>query len=145
MTTRYLILIVSFLCLNFSSVKAQDYLCDIDNFRYDIYYESRYGTNLIDSLGSFMKVGYRKESKQLLCTYHISKDKEYCYNVTDLQIRADSRMYTLEKFFQNKYDAILKIIDVREADNMKVAIIYYRHPNEEHSDTVVQLVMFSRL
>lgn len=131
------------LCVGFClSAAAQNFFNRAYGFTYRIYYDSDFGTNLQDSLGSYLSIDYDKNEKCVCCKYHISDSISYVGKVKDIQIREHYRTYILEKFFDKKYDALFKIMDSNDADNMKVGLILYVNQNENIQNKAREVIMF---
>lgn len=137
------LLIIIVLCVGISrSANAQNLLNRVYGFTYQVYYDSDFGANLQDSLGSYLSIDYDKQRKGVYCKYHISDSISYEGKVKDIQVREQYRTYILDKFFDNKYDAVFKILDSDKADNMKVALILYLNQRENTHNTAREIIMF---
>ncbi len=94
------------------------------NHQYSIYFSSEEGTDLFSQYGSYlrfqMKVGigatydyYIKEGQRVT-------GRVESYNETEQEIQ-----YVLEKFFDGQHNAIMKICNLPDYDNLKAAFVYY--------------------
>lgn len=58
------------------------------------------------------------------------------YNETDTE-----RQYVLGRFFNGRYNATLRIVDLPDCDNLKAAVIYYTNQSEDPETTYLQYIL----
>ena len=116
--------------MSFSSLKAS--ILDVTNpvHKYSIYYSSEENENLHDTYGSFLHFYIETETRRLMYVYFINKEKNIMGRVLDYKEIAQGFEYTLEHFF-GQCNAKMLILDMPNADNIKMAMIYFANEMED--------------
>lgn len=98
---------------------------------YGIYFFSEEGADLDSIYGSYLHFRLRAGIGATY-DYFIKEGQRVEGRVERYNESDGERQYVLERFFEGKHNALLRILDMPNCDNMKVAVIQY---DDEKTDT----------
>ena len=111
------------------------------NHRYGIYFSSEEGSDLFRLYGSYLRF-QMKVGIGATYDYYIKEGQRVTGRVESYNETAQERHYVLEHFFNGQHNAILKICDLPDCDNLKVALVYYADSkNDPTGSTLLEFVL----
>ena len=112
------------------------------NHQYGIYFSSEEeGSDLFRLYGSYLRFQL-KAGIGATYDYYIKEGQQVTGRVESYSETAQEMQYVLENFFDGQHNAILKICDLPDCDNLKVALVYYAdHSEDPTGKTLYELVL----
>jgi hypothetical protein len=110
------------------------------NYRYTICHTTEDSVT-VDSIGAFyfhFKLADVGPVYEYYCGRDTLRGRVDVYNET-----ASERQYVLSGFFCGKFSAMLRVVDLPDADNLKAALVYYYNAKEDPDTTFVQYVLMT--
>lgn len=111
------------------------------NCQYGIYFSSEDGTDLFSKYGSYLRF-QMKVGVGATYDYYIKEGQRVTGRVESYNETEQGIQYVLENFFNGKHNAIMKICDMPDCDNLKAAFVYYAdHKQDPTGATIFELVL----
>lgn len=131
--------------LRVSTAEADSLVMTGLSARYDIYFYSEVGTELNTRYGSYLQFKVQP-GVGATYDYFISDSLHLTGRVGSYQEKENEVLYLLEGFFlDGKANAMMRIVDLPDADNIKAAIIYYANKQEDPAQTYYQYILTTEL
>lgn len=111
------------------------------NCQYGIYFSSEDGMDLFSQYGSYMRF-QMKVGIGATYDYYIKEGQRVTGRVESYNETEHGIQYVLENFFNGKHNAIMKICDLPDCDNLKAAFVYYADNKQDPTGaTIFELVL----
>ena len=108
--------------------------------KYGIYFFSEEGADLDTTFGSYIRFQL-KAGIGATYDYFIKEGQRVEGRVESYNESEGERQYVLERFFEGKHNALLRVLDMPDCDNMKVAVIQYADEKRDTSGTYLQYIL----
>lgn len=108
--------------------------------KYGIYFFSEEGTELDSLYGSYLQFRL-KAGIGATYDYFISDSVRVEGRVESYDEAPNERRYVLDRFFDSRHNALLRIIDMPTCDNLKVAVIQYANEKEDTTGVFLQYIL----
>lgn len=116
--------------LGLSPLKASTPIVNDPIRKYHIYFSSEEGENLQHCYGSFLSFTKKAEDAFLTYICHITPEKHIEGRVLSYKDTPQGNEYLLEHFF-GQSNAVMQILSMPNADNIKIAMTYYALESED--------------
>lgn len=112
------------------------------NHQYGIYFSSEEeGSDLFRLYGSYLRFQL-KAGIGATYDFFIKEGRQVTGRVESYSETTEERQYVLENFFDGQHNAVMKICDLPDCDNLKVALVYYAdHRQDPTGKTLYELVL----
>ena len=108
--------------------------------KYGIYFFSEEGADLETTFGSYIRFQL-KAGIGATYDYFIKEGQQVAGRVESYNELESERQYVLERFFEGKHNALLRVLDMPDCDNMKVAIIQYADEKADSTGVFLQYIL----
>lgn len=107
---------------------------------YRIYFFSEEGADMDAIYGSYLQIR-PKAGVGIVYDYYIKEDQHVEGNVEQYNAVDNEQRYVLARFFKVKSNALLRVFDMPNCDNMKVAVIQYANEKEDSLGVFLQYIL----
>jgi len=135
--------ILIILCVTGTALTAVNALPPVTSgltHKYGIYFFSEDST-LTDSIHDSYLHFSLKAGIGATYDYYINERQHVEGRVESYNETAQERQYVLERFFDNRHNALLRIIDLPNCDNLKAAVIQYADANADSTGVFLQYIL----
>ena len=91
--------------------------------------------------GSFIRFSL-KAGVGAVYDFYVKEGQHFTGRIESYNEKESEKEYVLEKFFDNKSNARLRILDMPDCDNIKTAVLYYANEKEDPAGTFHQYILF---
>mgnify|MGYP007069850927 FL=1 len=107
---------------------------------YGIYFYSEEGADMDTIFGSYLHFSL-KAGVGATYDYFIKEGQQVTGRVESYNEGESERQYVLDRFFEGRDNALLRIVDMPNCDNLKVAVIQYADEKKDSAGTFLQYIL----
>lgn len=108
--------------------------------KYGIYFFSEEGTEMDSLYGSYLSFKL-KAGVGAVYDYFIKDGQQVTGRIERYEENEEEKKYELEGFFGDRKNAVLRIMDMPNCDNLKVAVIHYANEKEDTTGIFWQYIL----
>jgi hypothetical protein len=113
--------------------------------RYNIYFYSEDGAEMNTRYGSYLQFKLQP-GVGATYDYFINDSLHVTGRVGGYQEKESEVQYQLDGFFnKGKANAVLRIVDLPDADNIKAAVLYYANKEDDSAQTYYQYILLTEM